>query len=350
LNFNYVLILLFILLIPNDAFADADARRRNSCLGFLSYRYKCTGVVRSMSPFHGCLCIIDYDEVDRNCSGAYLFKYQTALAYPNEYAIVQAISNSLNESSSEYMSDPGLIFAGGTNNTYGLHKNPSKIFNTNVSGKNKSVRNYVSIGRSFARDGSLVIKDLIIRQENGKIHEGTTVSQLLVFVKSDEKDLDELSEKIFEIRFEHKKNELKYFGYENFEKIKINSTEELSILDFSLEEIVIPLKGIDIDKIEIRTLTNMIPEESKIIKNKLEYNIYPNPIERNGYLNIQNPNKHLTDKIELYNETGEKVGSQQFNSNEETLIYKTGNQNSGIYYLVIYSESIIQRKRILIGK
>lgn len=301
-----------------------------------------------MSPYHGCLCIVDYDDVDRNCSGAYLFKYQTALAYPHVYAIVQAISNSLNESSSEYESDDGLISAGGTDNTFGLYKKASGAYYTSVRGNNKSVRNNVSIGESFFRDGNLVIKDLRIKQENGKAHESTTVSQLLVFISEDGKDLDEFTKKIFEIRIEHSIDKFDFFGEVNSETLKIKETSELSVLDFSLDEIVIPLHGIDVNLIEIRTLTNTLPIESKRMKNAIEYNVFPNPSDQNGFINIKNPNRHNTNKVELYDNNGNIVFSQEYNSTDNSFIFKPAKQKPGVYHILIHSEGIIQRKRLLI--
>jgi hypothetical protein len=36
-----------------DVFADADARRRNNCWGFLSYRYKTKASILSLAPWNG---------------------------------------------------------------------------------------------------------------------------------------------------------------------------------------------------------------------------------------------------------------------------------------------------------
>lgn len=206
------LILPFILaLVSINAFADAEAIRRNNCFGFLSYRYKTSGYIYSLNPLSGKKEVLEFSETDRNCNpGASIWAYREAslfnlISATPHHATIVAASNPDQLFDNVFVTSSLIMDAGRKNQTFALHKEAKKVtLFESLKGKSTRYESKVKVGRSEFKDGKLTINNVELFLSNGLGENGTNIAQLLVYLDED-KELDENTEKLFELRLEFKK-------------------------------------------------------------------------------------------------------------------------------------------------
>jgi hypothetical protein len=161
-----------------DVFADADARRRNNCWGFLSYRYKTKASILSLAPWNGKKYVRYFEGSQRNCnSGAQTTAFKNATFFPNHWGVVQAFS--LPETLYEFtaVSSPLMVDVGEQNNLFPYHSRALKTSKIpSVVSKSTRYQSSVKLGQSKFASNKLYIYDFEMLLSCGLGEEGLNVA------------------------------------------------------------------------------------------------------------------------------------------------------------------------------
>lgn len=187
---NFVVVCLLVI-FSNASYAECEAVRRNSCWGFLSYRYKVSGSIMSFLPQSGCMCIVEFDGVERNCYGAFLWETRQASAYPGFFATVQGQSNA--NSLYDYVSVDDPAFLSAELRTISIIDNgniPERLKRVyNQAGRDTKMEHKTEAGSWDIKKGQVNISSILLNQYNGKAANGKNISEISLYEDLEEKNI-----------------------------------------------------------------------------------------------------------------------------------------------------------------
>lgn len=104
--------------------------------------------------------------------------------------------------------------------------------------------------------------------------------------------------------------------------------------------------SVDYDGSTCNYTNNLLPVEVFKMINNASLKVYPNPVLRNGNLNIEFA-LNTTAKINIYNVTGKLIKNEKMD-NLKSKSFSVSNLTGGIYFLKIETENSFLTKKIVI--
>lgn len=163
-SLNASVVFLLLIVASSSAFGECEAIRRNNCFGFISYKYKVTGSIMSFYPYQACMCVVEYDDFDRNCSGASLYASEEATFFPGYWGTINGVSNSSQLYQYSYVDDPLYLSAGKRNaselDNSDLRAQYLKTYST--TSENPQMSSETNVGTWEIQKGEIIVNSVNI--------------------------------------------------------------------------------------------------------------------------------------------------------------------------------------------
>lgn len=105
--------------------------------------------------------------------------------------------------------------------------------------------------------------------------------------------------------------------------------------------------SVDYDGSTCNYTNNILPVEVYQMINNASLKVYPNPVLRNGNLNVEFA-LNTTSKISIYNVTGKLIMNEKMD-NLKSKSFNVSNLNRGIYFLKIQTDNSVITKKFVIS-